>query len=73
MAEGFPWGLEALRLLALWREGGGGPLLHVTTGEGRAERIAAFLADVLSDSRASVCPPWDALPYDWASPSPRAM
>ena len=71
MADGFPLGLEASRLLALWR--GSGPLLHVTAGETRAEEIARFLRQALPATRATAFPPWDCLPYDWASPSATAM
>ena len=73
MANGLPLGLEAARLLALWREGGGRPLLHVTAGETRAEELARACAAALPSSRAVAFPPWDCLPYDWASPSATAM
>jgi transcription-repair coupling factor (superfamily II helicase) len=72
MADAFTLGLEASRLLALWREGGV-PLLHVTAGEHRAEEIARLLLALAPESRAAAFPPWDCLPYDWASPSPTAM
>ena len=71
MANGFPLGLEAARLLEHWRREG--PLLHVTAGETRAEEIARFLRQALPTTRTEAFPPWDCLPYDWASPSPTAM
>ena len=73
MVNGFPLGLEAARLFAIWREGGNGPVLHVTAGEARAEEIARFLREAAPGTRALAFPPWDVLPYDWASPSPQAM
>jgi transcription-repair coupling factor (superfamily II helicase) len=71
MADRFPLGLEASRLLALWREGR--PLLHVTAGERRAEELAGLLRQLAPEARPEAFPPWDCLPYDWASPSPVAM
>jgi transcription-repair coupling factor (superfamily II helicase) len=73
MANGFPLGLEAARLFALWREGGAGPVLHVTAAEARADEIARFLREAAPGTRAVAFPPWDVLPYDWASPSAQAM
>ena len=71
MATDLPLGLEAARLLALSREGR--PLLHLTAGEMRAEDIARVLRELAPETRAQAFPPWDCLPYDWASPSATAM
>ncbi|EYD78264.1 Transcription-repair coupling factor [Rubellimicrobium mesophilum DSM 19309] len=73
MINGIPLGLEATRLLALWRDGGRTPILHATAGETRAEDIARLLREVAPETRAVAFPPWDVLPYDWAAPSPQAM
>ena len=69
MADDFPSGAEAVRLLAL-AERQSGPLLHLTVGEERAETIARLLGPRLG---AVVFPAWDCLPYDTASPSLEAM
>nr|WP_280922878.1 DEAD/DEAH box helicase [Rubellimicrobium aerolatum] len=58
-------------MLALHEEGR--PLLHVAATESRAEAIARFLAAAAPATRATAFPPWDVLPYDWASPSAAAM
>ncbi|WP_246045420.1 helicase-related protein [Rubellimicrobium roseum] len=73
MSDDLPFGLEAVRLLARLGEEPGRPLLHVTTGEGRAEALARVLRGALPSSGAVAFPPWDVLPYDWAPPSAQAM
>nr|WP_246849809.1 TRCF domain-containing protein [Rubellimicrobium arenae] len=59
--------------MALLEASGHRALLHVTSGESRAEEIAAFLARAAPGTRAAAFLPWDVLPYDWAAPSAQAM
>jgi transcription-repair coupling factor (superfamily II helicase) len=68
MTDDTPLGLEALRLLALE-----GHVLYVAAGEQRAEDLARALRAMDPATGALAFPPWDCLPYDWASPSPEAM
>ncbi len=73
MPTTFPLALEAARLLDLWRGEQDLPVLHLTAGESRADNLARFLREAAPATRAEAIPPWDCLPYDWASPSSLAM
>jgi transcription-repair coupling factor (superfamily II helicase) len=72
LAEGeVPAGFEAHRLWRLAREAG--TLIHVSAGEGRAEDVARAFASMDPEAEVILLPPWDCLPYDWASPTAAAM
>ncbi len=73
MEDDLPVGAEAARLLATLSEGRLERVIHLTSGEARAEALARVLADVAPNLDVVAFPPWDCLPYDWASPSPVAM
>ncbi|WP_145106059.1 DEAD/DEAH box helicase [Cereibacter sediminicola] len=72
MDEQIPIGLEAV-LLMRGLPDAAGSLLHVTSGERRAEALARFLASALPERAVRLFPPWDCLPFDSASPSPEVM
>ncbi|MDB5591462.1 TRCF domain-containing protein [Enterovirga sp.] len=63
----------ALLLLGLAREAGSAGLLHVAAGASRLDRLAALLWAFAPDVETFLFPPWDCLPYDRLSPSPRPM
>jgi len=70
MASRIPVGAVAVQLLSLADARG---LIHVTTSDRRAERLARALAGLAPELEVVVFPPWDCLPYDRASPSRDAM
>lgn len=71
MDEQLPVGVEACRLFAEIKPEE--RVIHITSGEGRAEALGRFLRQVLPERQVEVFPPWDCLPFDSASPSPAAM
>ena len=73
MAQDRPTGAEALRLAAWMRANEAPQAIHVVASELRAEAIASFLRATHPELAIHLLPPWDCLPYDWASPSPAAM
>ncbi|MBV9076044.1 MAG: DEAD/DEAH box helicase, partial [Methylobacteriaceae bacterium] len=66
-------GALALRLATLVRGLGASGLLYVVGSEGRAERLVRLVWRFAPDLATYLFPPWDCLPYDRVSPSPRAM
>ena len=73
MPQDGPIGAEALRL-AGWMQREDVPrAIHLAATERAAEGIASFLQAVAPASNVVLLPPWDCLPYDWASPSASAM
>jgi transcription-repair coupling factor (superfamily II helicase) len=74
MGEDLQSGLEAVRLLDGYRSGPADrPSLHLCATERRAEEISRFLRAAAPDLAIVAMPPWDCLPYDWASPTALAM
>ena len=66
-------GAEAMRL-ARWMDAADVPrAVHVAATELRAEELAAFLRGAAPELGTVLLPPWDCLPFDWASPSASAM
>ena len=66
-------GAEAMRLAAWLRAQDVSRAVHVAATELRAEEIAAFLGAAAPGLGVVLLPPWDCLPFDWASPSAVAM
>ena len=66
-------GALSVALLGLARQAGSAGLVHVASGEKRGERLANILWRLASDVETIILPPWDCLPFDLTSPSPRAM
>lgn len=66
-------GALAVDLLAAVRTAGPKGWIHIAGTEGRAERLARLLWRLDPEIGAFLLPPWDCLPFDRASPSPRVM
>ena len=69
MGEDLSVGLEAARLHEALRASAVPRAVHLASGEARAR----FVADAAPGLAVIAMPPWDCLPYDWASPSPSAQ
>ncbi len=72
MPDRSPVGATAILLLERARASDAG-LIHITTSEARAHRIARFLSALCPRNEVEVFPPWDCLPYDRAFPSHEVM
>ncbi|WP_299815734.1 DEAD/DEAH box helicase [uncultured Jannaschia sp.] len=73
MTQSRPAGAEALRLAEWMRKTDARRVIHVAASESRAEGIVRFLGATHPSLAIHLLPPWDCLPYDWASPSSAAM
>jgi transcription-repair coupling factor (superfamily II helicase) len=66
-------GETALRLIALAAEAGPGGLIHLASGERRADQLLRTVRGLAPDLEVRLFPPWDCLPYDRAAPSRETM
>jgi transcription-repair coupling factor (superfamily II helicase) len=66
-------GLTGEIALRLSEEARTSPLLHLTTGERRADELARAVGGFAPDLEVLVFPAWDCLPYDRAPPSREIM
>ncbi|HEX2555929.1 MAG TPA: TRCF domain-containing protein [Microvirga sp.] len=66
-------GETALRLIALARDAGPRGLIHLASGERRADQLVRTARGLAPDLDIVLFPPWDCLPYDRAAPSRDAM